>query len=140
VEKRRHPAHPPVRERFNERVIIFLTVCSKDRKPLFARADSVAVIVDAWRRAEAWSVGRYVVMPDQLHPVLCSSCVSGRAADAMGPLLEKHRFEKLATDTRTADLATRFLGHAVAAFGKLRFEMAVRRGQPGPRGISTGGG
>ena len=72
--------------------------------------------------------------------VLCSSCVSYRAADAMGPLLEKHRFEKLATDTRTADLATRFLGHAVAAFGKLRFEMAVRRGQPGPRGISMGGG
>ena len=72
--------------------------------------------------------------------VLCSSCVSDRAADAMGPLLEKHRFEKLATDTRTADLATRFLGHAVAAFGKLRFEMPVRRGQPGPRGVSTGGG
>src|SRR6266576_2381497 len=41
--------------------------------------------------------------------VLCSSCVSDRAADAMGPLLEKHRFEKLATDTRTADLATRCL-------------------------------
>ena len=49
-------------------------------------------------------------------------------------------FEKLTTCTRTADLATRFLGHAVAAFGKLRFEMAVRRGQPGPRGISMGGG
>ena len=72
--------------------------------------------------------------------VLCSSCVSDRATDAMGLLLEKHRFEKLATCIRTADLATRFLGHAVAAFGKLRFEMAVRRGQPGPRGISTRGG
>src|SRR6266576_2708973 len=34
--------------------------------------------------------------------VLCSSCVSDRAADAMGPVLEKHRFEKLATCTRTA--------------------------------------
>ena len=40
--------------------------------------------------------------------VLCSSCVSDRATDAMGPLLEKHRFEKLATCTRTADLATEF--------------------------------
>jgi len=74
VEKRRHLAHPPVRERFNEPVIIFLTVCSKDRKPLFARADSVAVIVDAWRRAEAWSVGRYVVMPDHLH-LFCAPAV-----------------------------------------------------------------
>lgn len=27
----------------------------------------------------------------------------------MGPLLENHRFEKLATGTRTADLATGFL-------------------------------
>src|SRR6266513_3395224 len=68
--------------------------------------------------------------------VLCSSCVSDRAADAMGPVLEKHRFEKLATCTRTADLATGFLGHTVAAFGKLRFEMAVRRGQPSPRGLA----
>ena len=72
--------------------------------------------------------------------VLCSSCVSDRAADAMGPVLEKHRFEKLAACTRTADLATGFPGHTVTAFGKLRFEMAVRRGQPGPRGISTRGG
>lgn len=72
--------------------------------------------------------------------VLCSSCVSDRAADPMGLVVEKHRFEKLATCTRTADLATGFLGHTVAAFGKLRFEMAVRRGQPGPRGISMRGG
>jgi len=73
VEKRRHPAHPPVRDRFNEPVIIFLTVCSKDRKPLFALADSVGVIIDAWRRAESWSVGRYVVMPD-LH-LFCAPAV-----------------------------------------------------------------
>ena len=68
--------------------------------------------------------------------VLCSRCVSDRATDAMGSLLEKHRFEKLATRTRTADLATRFLGHAVAAFGKLRFEMAVRRGYPVRAGLA----
>ena len=140
MEKRRHPAHPPVRERFNEPVIIFLTVCSKDRKPLFARADSVGVIVDAWRQAESWSVGRYVVMPDHLHLFCAPAVFPIEPLMQMGPLLEKHRFEKLATCTRTADLATRFLGHAVAAFGKLRFEMAVRRGQPGPRGISTAGG
>src|ERR1051325_9419190 len=57
----------------------------------------------------------------------------------MGPLLEKHRFEKLATCARTGGLATRFLGHAVAALGKLRFEMAARRRQSGPSRISTGG-
>jgi hypothetical protein len=47
VENRKQPAHPAVRERFNEPVIVFLTVCSKDRKAIFAHADSVAVILDA---------------------------------------------------------------------------------------------
>jgi putative transposase len=32
------------------------------------------VIVDAWRRAESWSVGRYVVMPDHLH-LFCAPAV-----------------------------------------------------------------
>jgi putative transposase len=67
VENRKGPAHPPVRERFNEAIIVFLTACSKDRKPLFARADSVAVILDAWQQAKSWSIGRFVVMPDHVH-------------------------------------------------------------------------
>jgi hypothetical protein len=60
VENRKSPAHPPVRERFNEPIIVFLTVCSKDRKPIFAHADSVAVVLDAWQQAKSWSIGRYV--------------------------------------------------------------------------------
>jgi len=38
--------------------------------------------------------------------VLCARCVSDRASDAMGAVLEKYRLEELATPTRTADLAT----------------------------------
>ena len=71
---RKHPAHPPVRERFNEAVIVFLTVCSKDRKPLFAHADSVFAILDAWQQAKSWSIGRYVVMPDHIH-LFCAPAV-----------------------------------------------------------------
>ncbi len=52
-------------------------------------------------------------------PFLCTCCVSDPATDAMGSLLEKHCLQKLAASIRTAALATRFLGHATAAFGEL---------------------
>jgi hypothetical protein len=61
--ERKHPARMPVAERHNEPVIIFLTVCSKDRKHIFASPDSAAVIINAWRNAKSWLVGRYVIMP-----------------------------------------------------------------------------
>jgi putative transposase len=72
---RKYPVHPPVRERFNEPIIVFLTVCSKDRKPIFAHADSTAVLLSAWRQAKTWTVGRYVVMPDHLHS-FAPRCIS----------------------------------------------------------------
>ena len=64
---RKHPAHMPLVERHNEPVIVFLTVCSKDRKCILASADSVHLIVEAWQQAKSWLVGRYVVMPDHIH-------------------------------------------------------------------------
>jgi hypothetical protein len=44
---RKRPAHPPITER-HEPVIVYLTVCSQDRKRIFALADSAAAIVDSW--------------------------------------------------------------------------------------------
>ena len=64
---RKHLAHPPITDRHNEPVIIYLTVCSQDRKSIFAFEDSAAVIVDAWQRGNSWLVGRYVIMPDHIH-------------------------------------------------------------------------
>jgi REP element-mobilizing transposase RayT len=64
---RKHPAHWPSVERHNEPVIIFLTVCSKDRQRIFASADAARVIIDAWVEAKSWLVGRYVIMPDHIH-------------------------------------------------------------------------
>jgi REP element-mobilizing transposase RayT len=64
---RKFPAHPPVIERHNEPVIVYLTVCSKDRKRIFAFEDTAGVIVDAWQSATSWLVGRYVIMPDHIH-------------------------------------------------------------------------
>src|SRR5437868_10850265 len=68
---RKHLAHPAIIERHNEPVIIYLTVCSKDRKSVFASKDSAAVVVDAWQKASLWLVGRYVFMPDHIH-LFCS--------------------------------------------------------------------
>ncbi len=64
---RKHPVHQPIVERFNEPAIVFLTVCTQDRKRLLARADVVALLRDSWRAAESWRVGRFMVMPDHVH-------------------------------------------------------------------------
>ena len=64
---RRWPVHLPARERFGEPVIIFLTVCSFRRRPVLANRPMVRAILAAWRTADAWAVGRWVVMPDHLH-------------------------------------------------------------------------
>jgi len=68
---RRHPAHWPTRERDKLSIIVFVTVCTQDRKRILACADAVAVLRGAWAEADAWVVGRYVIMPDYLHP-FCS--------------------------------------------------------------------
>ena len=64
---RKHPVHQPIVERFNEPAIIFLTVCAKDRKRIFAVPDVVVLLQDSWGNATSWLVGRFVVMPDHLH-------------------------------------------------------------------------
>ena len=61
------PAHFPAAAYGFRSIIIFVTVCAKDRKSIFANEAAHALIVDAWRRANGWFVGRYVVMPDHVH-------------------------------------------------------------------------
>jgi len=64
---RKHPAHVSPVERHNEPVIVFLTVCSKGKKRIFASADAASVIIAAWQNAKSWLVGRYVIMPNHIH-------------------------------------------------------------------------
>ena len=68
---RKHPIHTPAFERFNAPVIIFVTLCTKDRKPLLANPEAHAILRDVWAATDAWFVGRYVIMPDHLH-LFCS--------------------------------------------------------------------
>ncbi len=64
---RKRLAHPPVLTGGNRSVIVFLTVCSRDRRPVLACDDAHHSLRMAWTQAAWWSVGRYVVMPDHVH-------------------------------------------------------------------------
>jgi putative transposase len=67
LPKRKHPIHWPPRETGNRSIIVYLTVCAMDRKPILATPETASAILLAWQRADAWLVGRYVIMPDHLH-------------------------------------------------------------------------
>jgi putative transposase len=66
IPDRRHPAHG-VRNRLNEPIIVFLTVCTKHRAAWLATSINHALLREVWTQATGWLVGRYVIMPDHLH-------------------------------------------------------------------------
>jgi len=64
---RKKPVHKPVLDVFNRTSIVFLTVCSQDKRPLFNKPDVHDLLRMAWAEADAWCVGLYVLMPDHIH-------------------------------------------------------------------------
>jgi putative transposase len=68
---RKRPVHLPNIEQLNQPVILFVTVCTKDRKPILANERVHAVLIRVWPQAEQYRVGRYVIMPDHIH-LFCS--------------------------------------------------------------------
>ena len=68
---RQHPAHFPLVDQGNRSLIIFLTVCTKNRQPCLANAELHQCLLEAWTKATHWQVGRYVIMPDHIH-LFCS--------------------------------------------------------------------
>jgi putative transposase len=61
---------PPV-DTGNRSVVLFVTVCTKNRKTLLANPSAFSLILAAWLDAGAWMVGRFVIMPDHIH-LFCS--------------------------------------------------------------------
>ena len=59
--------HLPSRDYANQTILQFVTVCTNKRRPLLAQPEIVSLLLDAWRKADRWLVGRYVIMPDHLH-------------------------------------------------------------------------
>ena len=72
---RRRPAVQPVFEIRNRASIVFVTVCSKDRRPILAQEDVHALLTQhAWPKADHYRVGRYVILPDHIH-LFCAPSV-----------------------------------------------------------------
>jgi putative transposase len=69
--ERRSPAHLAPKELDGGPIVIFLTVCTKDRRSILATEQITNLVTYWWRQADAWLVGRYVVMPDHIH-LFCS--------------------------------------------------------------------
>ena len=68
---RKRPAHQPVEDRANASRIVFLTVCSEKRNSILCNDEVHRLLLDCWKKADGWLVGRYVLMPDQVH-LFCS--------------------------------------------------------------------
>ena len=65
--RRKAPIHLPLLEFHNRSPIVFVTVCSAHRHPLFARPEIHSLLIEGWRAANLWQVGHYTVMPDHIH-------------------------------------------------------------------------
>src|SRR5437868_15547669 len=64
---RKIPAHfPPLDSGFRS-VIIYLTVCVQQKKPLLANRTAARLIVDAWGAATYWCAGRTDIINDPIH-------------------------------------------------------------------------
>jgi putative transposase len=68
---RKRPAHQPVAERFNSSRIVFLTVSTELRKPILCNDSAHQLLLQCLVKADAWLVGRYILMPDHIH-LFCS--------------------------------------------------------------------
>ena len=64
---RRRLPHLPSREITNQSVIQYVSINVKSRRPLLARREIVDLLLDSWKKADRWLVGRYVIMPDHIH-------------------------------------------------------------------------
>lgn len=67
LPQRSRPVHLPAFDSGNRAIIVFLTVCTKDRAPLLANRGIHEIILKSWQAAKHWRVGRYVIMPDHVH-------------------------------------------------------------------------
>ena len=68
---RKRPARHALGEFGNRTNLVFVTVCTRGRKPLLARPDIHALLKSCWEDTSNWTVGRYVLLPDHLH-LFCS--------------------------------------------------------------------
>ncbi len=59
--------HLPCMEFPNQTIIQYVSCNVEGRRPLLANAEIHQLLIQGWRKANHWIVGRYVIMPDHLH-------------------------------------------------------------------------
>jgi len=64
--KRKRP-YRWVYKSYPDPVILFVTVCTKNHQPALASMEVHQQLHSLWHKADAWLVGRYVIMPDHVH-------------------------------------------------------------------------
>jgi REP element-mobilizing transposase RayT len=67
LPRRKQPVHHPLHLNAGRNPIIFLTVCTRERKPVLANPNVHQALHKAWGSSTRWLVGRYVILPDHLH-------------------------------------------------------------------------
>jgi putative transposase len=75
---RRSPPHLAAIEYRNQAVVVYVTTSVDKRRPILAKQEVVDVLLAAWKRADHWLVGRYVIMPDHIH-LFCALAVTATA-------------------------------------------------------------
>lgn len=63
---RQRPARG-VHVRSGQPTIVFLTICTRDRRQWLAQGAVHETLRAVWQAADAWLVGCYVLMPDHVH-------------------------------------------------------------------------
>ena len=64
---RKTPVHQPAVQPGNRSTIVFVTVCTRGRATALADPNVQTTLIDAWKLATSWLVGRYTIMPDHVH-------------------------------------------------------------------------
>jgi REP element-mobilizing transposase RayT len=64
---RKQLPHLPLLECPNQSIVQFVSCNVAGRRSLLANAEIHQLLIEAWRKADYWLVGRYVIMPDHLH-------------------------------------------------------------------------
>ncbi|MGA2788824.1 MAG: hypothetical protein ABSF60_14990 [Verrucomicrobiota bacterium] len=64
---RKQLPHLPSLELSNQTVIQYVSCNVEGRRSLLANPEIHQLLIETWRKANHWLVGRYVVMPDHVH-------------------------------------------------------------------------
>jgi putative transposase len=64
---RTRPVHLPPNERHNTPIIVYVTVCTKNRKRILADRIIHNWLRETWQVNTSWLMGKYMIMPDHIH-------------------------------------------------------------------------